>query len=1387
MIETYSPLSSRVKTYQVVGDQTPEFAKAENPLLEEFLKQYYISQEHQGGSLDIGENIDKYIKIDNLTKEVIAGVATVASGIDSTTDTITVSPNTKGFPQEYGLLKIDNEIITYTGVTTNTFTGCTRGFSGITTYRTTNDPYNLTYTDTTPAKHDSGASIQNLSALFLQEFYTKLKAQYTPGLEGVTLSPELNVNNFIKEARNLYESKGTDESFKILFKALFGLEPKINDLEKYLIKPSFANYLRRQSFAIRVISGDPLKLIGQTLYQDNEIGNDLVNAASGPISDVVQIRDDYYRISVFIGFDDKDLIEGNFVIPGKTQAVGTIGIGATVITVDSTIGFGKTGTFQVGVADDSFYQTLDYSEKTINQFIGVTTALKEIPSATELYAPTLVYGFEDNDLTKRVNMRLTGVISGFESLQNLYGLTEQSRIQVKNLGRYVKNPPTDKTYSQVFFNSWIYNTSARYEVEQFFGTTFRLKGRIDKASIKLNDTVEIVIRNTQTVVATGLNVNFVNTALNEVTLSGTITAASGISYDIRRIQEKATSTGVPIVGGQDQILADVTNAYILDAKYSPTNLKEGYVASNSIPSYDITTEKITATLTDPKIGNNDFEGYDVLTNRYTIFSFPSSVPFKTGEEISYVPRGDTTPIGGLTQASYFVEVLSPNNKIKLYQSRSFIPSGLAVGFVPTELPTGIHDFIRTEQARESIFPSGSLKRFILDQNLTDGTKPKTTSEPTQTGTTGMLVNGVEITNYKSEKCIYYGPVRSFEIVNAGEGYDVSFPPSVGFETSTTGINTAYGRVSVAGSVTDILVDPVEYEIKNVVSVDVHGGNGSGARAEAITELAYRSLTFNAKKFAIGGNIDVSSDRFILNKEHFYKTGDRVIYNANNNNPIALSTSTAVGVDTGLVQGQSYYVGVAATNIFQIYRNKSDAVSGVNTVSFGSTAGDSNVGIHQFNDYETKRRISRIAIIDSGSGYTNRKISVSPTGTIGAISTARDFISFPNHGFKDGEVIHYSSDDTAITGLSTTAQYQVLTIDDNSFRLCNSGLATTRLPDQTNYLNKLYTRFDSTGSGYQNFFYPAVTVDINVVTSDDANRTIEANPIVRGKVVDTILYDEGRDYGSNIINFEKTPIVTTNYGELGQIGLTIVNGRITDAFVQAAGQNYDGPPDLEVIGVGTANGARLRAIMSGGSIDEVKVLASGVGYALSTSSVTVLAPGNAATFASNIRKLTGNKFKTSQTTNGDYLGAVEGGLAIESVGYGETVRTVFNDDGVGHSPVIGWAYDGNPIYGPFGFSDRDNNQSGSRRMLSSYKLDQSRVKNRPSTADFVAGYFTEDYYYDASGDLDEHNGRFCKTPEFTQGIYAYFATVDNLIQPEFPYYIGHTYRGFPISENIQVGS
>ena len=44
--------------------------------------------------------------------------------------------------------------------------------------------------------------------------------------------------NFIKEARSFYQAKGTEESFRILYKVLFGVTPSVIDLERYLLKPS---------------------------------------------------------------------------------------------------------------------------------------------------------------------------------------------------------------------------------------------------------------------------------------------------------------------------------------------------------------------------------------------------------------------------------------------------------------------------------------------------------------------------------------------------------------------------------------------------------------------------------------------------------------------------------------------------------------------------------------------------------------------------------------------------------------------------------------------------------------------------------------------------------------------------------------------------------------------------------------------------------------------------------------------------------------------------------------------------------------------------------------------------------------------------------------------
>jgi hypothetical protein len=65
--------------------------------------------------------------------------------------------------------------------------------------------------------------------------------------------------------------------------------------------------------------------------------------------------------------------------------------------------------------------------------------------------------------------------------------------------------------------------------------------------------------------------------------------------------------------------------------------------------------------------------------------------------------------------------------------------------------------------------------------------------------------------------------------------------------------------------------------------------------------------------------------------------------------------------------------------------------------------------------------------------------------------------------------------------------------------------------------------------------------------------------------------------------------------------------------------------------------------------------------------------------------------------------------------------------------------------------------------------------------YPLGYFREDYGYIAPSAslpdyLDDHNGRFCVTPEYPKGIYCYFATVDANWNSAYPYIVGPTFFG-----------
>ena len=59
----------RVKVQDIVAAQLPEFIRNEAPLTDNFLRQFYVSQEFQGGPVDFASNLDQYLKLSNLTPE----------------------------------------------------------------------------------------------------------------------------------------------------------------------------------------------------------------------------------------------------------------------------------------------------------------------------------------------------------------------------------------------------------------------------------------------------------------------------------------------------------------------------------------------------------------------------------------------------------------------------------------------------------------------------------------------------------------------------------------------------------------------------------------------------------------------------------------------------------------------------------------------------------------------------------------------------------------------------------------------------------------------------------------------------------------------------------------------------------------------------------------------------------------------------------------------------------------------------------------------------------------------------------------------------------------------------------------------------------------------
>ena len=73
-----------------------------------------------------------------------------------------------------------------------------------------------------------------------------------------------------------------------------------------------------------------------------------------------------------------------------------------------------------------------------------------------------------------------------------------------------------------------------------------------------------------------------------------------------------------------------------------------------------------------------------------------------------------------------------------------------------------------------------------------------------------------------------------------------------------------------------------------------------------------------------------------------------------------------------------------------------------------------------------------------------------------------------------------------------------------------------------------------------------------------------------------------------------------------------------------------------------------------------------------------------------------------------------------------------------------------------------------------------------------------YQFYNTGDLDDSNGRWGVTPEYPNGVYAYFSTIktdstdtdgafENYFRPEFPYFIGTSFYSQPNDFNFKTES
>ena len=281
------------KLSPLVSRQLPQHIQANNPLLTEFIKQYYIFMDSAQITLSSVSATDQILletAAENFValngtdeKQSNAGdyIVNEEETIGEFTKGETITGGTSGETATILAEDTDNLKIFITAnskfITGETITGGTSGAQGVIGKYRANPNETLTQLLEYAEVNDT-----------LDDFFKQFRNTFLQTIPN-NLTDGLDKRQLTKNILSLYKRKGTQKGHEIFFRALLNETPELYYPTVDMLRVSDGNFNTQQVLKVTLVSptdGDMLKLKGQTITQENIVGNNNVNLATAVVEDV---------------------------------------------------------------------------------------------------------------------------------------------------------------------------------------------------------------------------------------------------------------------------------------------------------------------------------------------------------------------------------------------------------------------------------------------------------------------------------------------------------------------------------------------------------------------------------------------------------------------------------------------------------------------------------------------------------------------------------------------------------------------------------------------------------------------------------------------------------------------------------------------------------------------------------------------------------------------------------------------------------------------------------------------------------------------------------------------------------------------------------------------